>query len=120
MLMSYVQELNEKFVLQLSLKMASYLWRKYADYLYTKWERTILWDMVEPYRRPKSFTPLVATYICAFYTGVIGAAITEQIYKEKCWENHPGEAVPLMKPIFYGGPWRVMRGDVPPTGKFEL
>lgn len=61
--------------------MASYLWRKYADYLYTKWERTILWDMVEPYRRPKSFTPLVTIYIAAFYTGVIGAAITEQRYK---------------------------------------
>lgn len=61
--------------------MASYLWRKYADYLYTKWERKILWDMVEPYRRPKSFTPLVTIYIAAFYTGVIGAAITEQRYK---------------------------------------
>ena len=61
--------------------MASYLWRKYADYLYTKWERTILWDMVDPYRRPKSFTPLVTIYIAAFYTGVVGAAITEQLYK---------------------------------------
>jgi len=37
--------------------------------------------MVEPYRRPKSFTPVVAAYIAAFYTGVIGAAITEQLYK---------------------------------------
>ncbi|CAJ1781788.1 unnamed protein product [Sphenostylis stenocarpa] len=61
--------------------MASYLWRKYADYLYTKWEKTFLWDMVEPYRRPKSFTPLVTIYIAAFYSGVIGAAITEQLYK---------------------------------------
>ncbi|KAL0374476.1 UNVERIFIED_CONTAM: hypothetical protein Sradi_3363300 [Sesamum radiatum] len=92
--------------------MASYLWRKYADYLHTKWEKTLLWDMIEPYRRPKSFTPLVTIYICAFYTGVIGAAITEQLYKEKYWEDHPGEAVPLMKPKFYGGPWRVMRGFV--------
>ncbi|KAK4253922.1 hypothetical protein QN277_010538 [Acacia crassicarpa] len=73
--------------------MASYLWRKYSEYLYTKWERTILWDMIEPYRRPKSFTPL-----------------------EKCWEEYPGEVVPLMKPQFYGGPWRIMRGEVPPTG----
>jgi hypothetical protein len=64
------------------LKMAaSYLWRKYADYLYTKWERTILWDMIEPYRRPKSFTPLVTIYVAAFYTGVIGSALTEQLYK---------------------------------------
>ncbi|KAJ6976772.1 hypothetical protein NC653_028824 [Populus alba x Populus x berolinensis] len=83
---------------------ASYLWRKYADYLYTKWERTILWDMIEPYRRPKSFTPLVTIYVAAFYTGVIGSALTEQLYKEKYWEDHPGEAVPLMKPKFYSGP----------------
>ncbi|WVZ06520.1 hypothetical protein V8G54_019866 [Vigna mungo] len=141
--------------------MASYLWRKYADYLYTKWEKTFLWDMVEPYRRPKSFTPLVTIYIAAFYSGVIGAAITEQLYKyltriteglaralrlsiesvhfgqlhcmndihpklalyalvpkrdEKYWEEHPGKAVPLMLPKFYGGPWRIMGGDVP---KFE-
>ena len=61
--------------------MASYLWRKYADYVYTKWERTILWDMVDPYRRPKSFKPLVTIYIAAFYTGVIGSAITEQLHK---------------------------------------
>ncbi|XP_021749577.1 uncharacterized protein At4g29660-like [Chenopodium quinoa] len=93
--------------------MTSYLWKKYADYVYTKWERTILWDMIEPYRRPKSFTPLVTLYVAAFYTGVIGAAITEQLYKEKYWEDHPGETVPLMKPMFYGGPWKVYRGEVP-------
>lgn len=63
--------------------MSSYLWRKYADYVYSKWERTLLWDMVDPYRRPKKFTPLVTIYICAFYTGVIGSAITEQLYKVK-------------------------------------
>ncbi|KAL2336748.1 hypothetical protein Fmac_011194 [Flemingia macrophylla] len=61
--------------------MISYLFRKYADYLYTKWEKTFLWDMVEPYRRPKSFTLLATIYIAAFYSGVIGAAITEQLYK---------------------------------------
>ncbi|CAL5209218.1 unnamed protein product [Lathyrus oleraceus] len=72
--------------------MASYVWRKYADYLYTKCEKTFLWDMVEPYRRPKSFTPVVVTYVAAFYTGVIGAAVTEQLYKEKYWEKHPGVA----------------------------
>ncbi|KAL2939205.1 hypothetical protein RDABS01_007712 [Bienertia sinuspersici] len=110
--------------------MTSYLWKKYADYVYTKWERTILWDMIEPYRRPKSFTPLVTIYVAAFYTGVIGAAITEQLYKasskfshflkfiadfkqEKYWEDHPGEMVPIMKPMFYGGPWKVYRGEVP-------
>ncbi|CAN0922836.1 Uncharacterized protein At4g29660 [Linum grandiflorum] len=93
------------------LAMASYLWRKYADYLYTKWERTILWDMIDPYRRPKSFTPLVTIYVAAFYTGVVGAAITEQRYKEKYWEDHPGELVPLMTPKYYSGPWRVYRGE---------
>ncbi|XP_073276608.1 uncharacterized protein At4g29660 isoform X2 [Primulina huaijiensis] len=93
--------------------MTSYLWRKYVDYLEAKGQRTILWDMMEPYRRPKSFTPLVCIYICAFYTGVIGAAITEQLYKEKFWEKHPGAEVPIMKPMFYGGPWRVYRGEVP-------
>ncbi|KAK8682392.1 hypothetical protein V6N13_054780 [Hibiscus sabdariffa] len=98
-------------------KMASYLWRKYADYVYNKWERTLLWDMLEPYRRPKSFTPLVTIYIAAFYTGVVGAAITEQLYKEKYWEDHPGEAVPLMKPKFYGGPWKVLKGDVLPPNE---
>ncbi|GAB4853806.1 hypothetical protein Ancab_018000 [Ancistrocladus abbreviatus] len=112
-------------VLELSelAKMASYLWRKYADHVYSKWEKTILWDMIEPYRRPKSFTPLVSIYIVAFYTGVIGAAITEQLYKEKYWEEHPGEAVPLMKPKFYGGPWRKLRrpemttyGTIPTAG----
>ncbi|KAF5726058.1 hypothetical protein HS088_TW23G00797 [Tripterygium wilfordii] len=91
--------------------MASYLWRKYAGYKYTKRERTFLWDMVEPYTRPKSFTRLVTLYVSAFYTGVIGAAITKQLYKEKYWEDHPGQEVPLMRPKFYWGPWRVIRGE---------
>ncbi|CAL5360384.1 unnamed protein product [Camellia sinensis] len=101
--------------------MASYLWRKYADYVYSKWEKTILWDMVDPYRRPKSFTPLVTIYILAFYTGVIGSAITEQLYKtawgtlqEKYWEDHPGHVVPLMKPKFYYGPWKILKGEALP------
>ncbi|XP_022751735.1 uncharacterized protein At4g29660-like [Durio zibethinus] len=96
--------------------MASYLWRKYADSIYSKWERTLLWDMLEPYR-PKSFTPLVTIYIAAFYAGVIGAAISEQLYKEKYWEDHPGKAVPLMKPKFYGGTWKVHKGDVLPPNR---
>ncbi|KAL5994772.1 hypothetical protein ACLOJK_024827 [Asimina triloba] len=92
-------------------EMTSTLWRMYADHLYHKWEKTVLWDMIEPYRRPKSFTPLVSIYVAAFYTGVIGSAITEQRYKERYWEEHPGEAAPLMKPKFYYGPWRVQQGD---------
>lgn len=37
------------------------------------------------------------------------------ILQEKYWEDHPGHAVPLMKPKFYGGPWKVERGEVPAT-----
>ncbi|KAF3772617.1 Uncharacterized protein EJ110_NYTH57413 [Nymphaea thermarum] len=59
----------------------SKLWTSYANWLYTRWEKTYLWDLVEPYRRPRSFKPLVSIYIFAFYTGVIGSAITEQLYK---------------------------------------
>jgi hypothetical protein len=35
------------------------------------------------------------------------------ILQEKYWEENPGKAVPLMKPKFYGGPWRVMGGEIP-------
>ncbi|KAG9137467.1 hypothetical protein Leryth_019887 [Lithospermum erythrorhizon] len=98
--------------------MASYLWRKYADYLYNKWEKTILWDMVDPYRRPKSFTPLVTIYICAFYTGVVGAAISEQLYKRSTGKNTL-EKLYLDGSKFYGGPWRVYRGEVPRYEKPE-
>ncbi|KAF8692434.1 hypothetical protein HU200_039672 [Digitaria exilis] len=157
--------------------MSSRFWRWYADRQFHKWEKTVVWDMVEPYRPPRSFAPLVGTYVAAFYTGVIGAAVTEQLYKvsrphhfgfsipppprwplpawrfstgaaararqvlvgmlaretapcqrdfrllfnslffpdsqEKYWEDHPGEAVPIMPPKFYWGPWRVMNGEVP-------
>lgn len=33
------------------------------------------------------------------------------IVQEKYWEDHPGEAVPLMQPKFYYGPWRIIRGE---------
>ncbi|KAJ4771580.1 embryo defective 2752 [Rhynchospora pubera] len=95
--------------------MASRFWRWYADREFYKWEKTVLWDMIETYRRPRSFAPLISIYVAAFYTGVVGAAVTEQLYKEKYWEEHPGEAVPLMRPKFYWGPWRVMNGEVPPS-----
>ncbi|GJV22736.1 embryo defective protein [Tanacetum coccineum] len=111
---------NEGIKNQVNLRtsgMTTYLWRKYADYLHTKWEKEVLWTMVDPYKRPKSFTPLVKIYVCAFYTGVIGAAITEQLYKEKYWEDHPGEVVPIMRPKFYGGPWKIYKGTVLPPNK---
>jgi hypothetical protein len=56
-------------------------WRWYADRQFHKWEKTVLWDMVEPYRPPRSFAPLIGTYVAAFYTGVVGAAVTEQLCK---------------------------------------
>lgn len=88
-----------------------WFWRTYANRKHTQWQKTFLWDMVEPYRRPRSLIPLVSLNIAAFYTGVIGAAITEQLYKEKYWEEHPGESVPIMHPLFYFGPWKVRRED---------
>ncbi|XP_057866970.1 uncharacterized protein At4g29660 isoform X2 [Cryptomeria japonica] len=88
-----------------------WLWRAYANRLHTQWQKNFQWILVEPYRRPRSFIPFISINIAAFYTGVVGAAIKEQLYKEKYWEEHPGEAVPMMKPSFYGGPWRVQRED---------
>jgi hypothetical protein len=61
--------------------MSRHFWRWYADRQFHKWEKTVVWDMVEPYRPPRSFAPLVGTYVAAFYTGVVGAAVTEQLYK---------------------------------------
>ena len=39
--------------------------------------------------------------------------------QEKYWEEHPGEVVPLMKPTFYPGPWKVASGQVPAHLKNE-
>eukprot|EP01018_Ginkgo_biloba_P013794 Gb_25166 [translate_table: standard] len=64
-----------------NLRMLDWFWRAYAKRLHTRWEKTFLWDMIEPYQRPKSLVPLVSLNIAAFYTGVVGAAITEQLYK---------------------------------------
>lgn len=58
-----------------------YLLKRYGAYLRSRWEKTIMWDLIEPYQRPKKFMPVVIIYIGGFYTGVIGAAIIEQRYK---------------------------------------
>lgn len=50
------------------------------------------------------FIPILKTYM---------KIVTFGILQEKYWEDHPGHAVPLMKPKFYGGPWKVERGEVP-------
>jgi hypothetical protein len=31
--------------------------------------------------------------------------------QERYWEEHPGQAIPMMKPIFYLGPYKVRRED---------
>eukprot|EP01018_Ginkgo_biloba_P005487 Gb_21987 [translate_table: standard] len=66
-------------------RMLDWFWRAYAKRLHTRWEKTFLWDMIEPYQWPKSLVPLVSLNIAAFYTGVVGAAITEQLYKLVSW-----------------------------------
>ncbi|AQK88071.1 Uncharacterized protein Zm00014a_000049 [Zea mays] len=61
--------------------MSSRFWRWYADRQFHRCEKTVLWGMVEPHRPARSVAPLVGTYVAAFYTGVLGAAVTEQLYK---------------------------------------
>lgn len=39
------------------------------------------WALVEPYRPPTRLMPLLLLNVAAFYTGVVAAAITEQLYK---------------------------------------
>lgn len=74
--------------------MASRLWRWYADRQFHKWEKTVLWDMLEPYRPPRSFAPLVGTYVAAFYTAVVAAAVTEQLYKVRALTLGPTPGPP--------------------------
>ncbi|CAM6113595.1 unnamed protein product [Calypogeia fissa] len=74
-------------------------------------ENCRFWALVEPYRPPPRLMPLLLLNVAAFYTGVVGAAITEQLYKEKYWDEHPGAAVPIMRPLFYIGPYKVTRED---------
>lgn len=57
------------------------LWRLWARRTEARLDRDQLWDMVEPYQRPKSLMPLVLLNITAFYTGVVAAAVTEQLHK---------------------------------------
>jgi hypothetical protein len=57
------------------------LWRWWARRTQARLDRDQLWDMVEPYSRPKPILPLVLLNIAAFYTGVVAAAVTEQLHK---------------------------------------
>ena len=55
----------------------------------------------------------------AIFKGLLRVA-TCGIDQEKYWEDHPREAVPLMKPKFYGGTWKVLKGDVLPANQWKL
>lgn len=55
----------------------------------------MLWDTGEPYRPPCSFAPLVGTYVAAFYTAVVAAAFTEQLYKVRRSGSTPQTPLPL-------------------------
>lgn len=56
-------------------------WQWQARRTQERLERNQIWDMVEPYERPKSLAPLLLLNTAAFYTGVIGAAVMEQLHK---------------------------------------
>ncbi|MCL7034306.1 hypothetical protein MKW94_018881 [Papaver nudicaule] len=57
----------------------------------------------------------ISHYRCAFLIlipAIVFVLIFHLLYlKDKYWEEHPGEAVPLMQPKFYYGPWKVHRED---------
>jgi hypothetical protein len=58
-----------------------WLWRRWARRTDNRLERNQMWDLLEPYERPKSLAPLLLLNTAAFYTGVVAAAITEQLHK---------------------------------------
>ncbi|GBG63077.1 hypothetical protein CBR_g36562 [Chara braunii] len=70
-----------------------------------------LFDAISKYQRPRPLTPLLLVNIVGFYAGLAAAAISEQLYKERYWEEHPGERVPIRKPWAYLGPYPVQRED---------
>eukprot|EP00897_Mesotaenium_endlicherianum_P002690 jgi/Mesen1/2449/ME000158S01641 len=79
-----------------------------GDRLLLSWT---LFQRISRYTRPPSLVPFVVANVAGFYTGLVLAAITEQLYKEKYWEDHPGEAVPVMRPWLYYGKYHIRRED---------
>ncbi len=65
------------------------LWRLLARRREAKLEREQMWDALEQYERPKSLTPFLLLNVAAFYTGVVAAAITEQLHKVRDWIKPP-------------------------------
>ncbi|XP_024393339.1 uncharacterized protein At4g29660 isoform X2 [Physcomitrium patens] len=57
------------------------LWQWWARRTEDRLSRNQLWDVVEPYQRPKPIAPLAVLNIVAFYSGVVAAAVTEQMHK---------------------------------------
>ncbi|OAE18742.1 hypothetical protein AXG93_854s1020 [Marchantia polymorpha subsp. ruderalis] len=75
-----------------------------------------LWTLVNAYRRLPRLMPLLLLNVAGFYTGLVTAAVLEQLYKENYWESHPGHAVPVMHPLLYFGPYKVLREDFSEEG----
>lgn len=67
-----------------------------------------------------SLTNTLRILVNIYLNILLGDSICQKLtniamWQEKYWEEHPGKAVPLMRPKFYGGPWRVMGGNEPPS-----
>eukprot|EP00249_Psilotum_nudum_P014447 c24829_g1_i2 orf=755-1045(+) len=88
-----------------------WFWRALARRIELNMEKRYLWDLVEPYQRPRPLAPFLLINVAGFYTGLVTAAVSEQLYKERYWEEHPGQAVPIMQPLLYVGPYKVRRED---------
>ena len=44
----------------------------------------VLFDELVAYERPRPLLPVLLINVVGFYTGVVGAALTEQLYKVSC------------------------------------
>ncbi|CAI5954765.1 unnamed protein product [Closterium sp. NIES-65] len=77
----------------------------------------MLFDRLLRFAPPEPLLPILIANAAGFYTGITLAAITEQRYKEAYWEEHPGEAVPLMRSSLYFGKYRIRREDFSEEGE---
>ncbi|CAI5474605.1 unnamed protein product [Closterium sp. Yama58-4] len=77
----------------------------------------MLFDRLLRFAPPEPLLPILVANAAGFYTGITLAAITEQRYKEAYWEEHPGEAVPLMRSSLYFGKYRIRREDFSEEGE---
>lgn len=80
------------------------LWQWWARRTEDRLSRNQLWDVVEPYQRPKPVAPLAVLNIVAFYSGVVAAAVTEQMHKVSVSLFCYHKCSPKMKVLFIGNP----------------